>query len=71
MPARVNEHDRVDAPDPVRLVGLTPHDVLLVPRLTTPLKPSRLVTVGVEVPVEPALTVTVLGVPVSAKSCVT
>lgn len=70
MPAKLNKHDRVEAPDPVRLVGLTPHDVLFVPRFTAPLKPSRLVTVRVEMPVDPALTVTVLGLPVSAKSCV-
>jgi hypothetical protein len=48
-------------PEPVTLVGLTTHEVLFVPRLTTPARPFRPVTVMVEVPGVPALTVTLVG----------
>jgi hypothetical protein len=47
------------------------HDVLLVVRLTTPAKPLRAVIVIVEVPAEPALTVTLVGVAVIVKSWTT
>ena len=56
-------------PDPVTLVGLTVHDVLLVARLTTPAKPFNPVIVIVEVPAEPARTVTLAGLAVIVKSC--
>jgi hypothetical protein len=53
--------DRLALPEPVTLVGLTTHEVLFVPRLTTPARPFRPVTVMVEVPGVPALTVTLVG----------
>jgi len=62
---------RVDAPDPVTLVGfraaVRPADGFAV-RLTTPLKPLTAVTVTVEVPEAPALTVTLVGLAVMVKS---
>jgi hypothetical protein len=64
-------HDSVDVPDPVTLVGLTVHDVLLVVTPTMPAKPLRPVTVIVEVIAEPARTVTLLGLAVMVKSWTT
>ena len=61
-------HDKVALPDPVTLVGDTVHEVLLVVRLTTPAKPLIAVTVIVEVPAEPAFTVTLAGLAVIVKS---
>ena len=61
-------HDRVALPDPVTLVGVTVHEVLLVVRLTTPPNPLRAAIVIVEVPAEPALTVTLVGLAVIVKS---
>jgi hypothetical protein len=61
--------DSVDVPDPVMLVGETVHDVLLVARLTTPAKPFNPVMVIVEVPAEPARTVTLVGLAAIVKSC--
>ncbi len=61
-------HDRVTLPDPVKLVGLRLQFVLLVTRLTTPAKPWRLVTVIVETPDAPALTVTMVGLSLIVKS---
>ena len=61
-------HDKVALPDPVTLVGDTVHEVLLVVRLTTPAKPLIAVTVIVEVPAEPAFTVTLVGLAVIVKS---
>jgi hypothetical protein len=55
-------------PEPVTLVGLTPHEVLFVPRLTTPAKPFRPVTAMAEVPGVPALTVTLVGFAETVKS---
>ncbi len=60
--------DNVALPEPVTLVGETVHDVLLVVRLTTPAKPLIAVTVIVEVPAEPAFTVTLVGLAVIVKS---
>jgi len=60
--------DNVALPEPVTLVGETVHDVLLVDRLTTPAKPLIAVTVIVEVPAEPAFTVTLVGLAVIVKS---
>ncbi len=68
----VNVQDSVALPEPVTLVGDTVHDaVVLVTRLTTPAKPLRAVIVIVEVPAEPALTVTLVGLAVIVKSCTT
>ena len=61
-------HDSVEVPEPVTLVGLTEHDVLLVARLTTPENPFTAVTVIVEVAAVPALTVTDVGLAVIVKS---
>ena len=60
--------DSVALPEPVTLVGDTVHEVLLVVRLTTPAKPLIAVTVIVEVPAEPAFTVTLAGLAVIVKS---
>jgi hypothetical protein len=54
-------HERLADPEPVTLVGVIEHDVLLVPRLTTPAKPFSPVTVIVELPDAPALTVMLVG----------
>lgn len=61
-------HESVELPKPVTLVGLKLHDVLLVVRATTPAKPLIPVTVTVEVPALPALTVTLEGDPAIVKS---
>ena len=64
----VNVQDSVALPEPVTLVGDTVHDVLLVVRLTTPANPLRAAIVIVEVPAEPALTVTLVGLALIVKS---
>ena len=66
--AAANVHDRVALPEPVTLVGATEHDVLLVVRLTTPAKPLRAETVIADVPGDPALTVTLVGLAAIVKS---
>ncbi len=71
VPAAAKVHDRVELPEPVTLVGDTVHDVLLVVRLTTPAKPFTAVIVIVEVPEEPAFTVTLVGDAVIVKSWTT
>jgi hypothetical protein len=71
VPADANVHERVKVPEPVTLVGDTVHEVLLVARLTTPAKPLSAVTVMVEVPAEPAFTVTLMGLSVIVKSWTT
>ena len=69
----VPEHDSVEVPDPVKLVGLRVH-VKPVAGLTVevsptrPLKPSRAVTVIAEGPATPALIVTLDGLADIAKS---
>jgi hypothetical protein len=63
-----NEHDNVALPDPVTLVGLTVHDVLLVVRLTTPAKPLMAVIVIVDVPAVLTFTLTLVGLAVIVKS---
>ena len=68
VPAAAKVHERVELPEPVTLVGAREHDVLLVVRATTPANPLRPVTVMVEVPAEPALTVTLAGAAVIVKS---
>ena len=64
-------HESVALPEPVTLVGATEHEVLLVVRLTTPANPFRPVTVIVEVPAVPALTVTEVGLAAIVKSWTT
>ena len=66
--AVVNVHDKVELPEPVTDVGATLHEVLLVVRATTPLKPWSAVTVIVEVAAVPALTVTLVGLAAIVKS---
>ncbi len=61
----------MELPDPVTLAGFKVQDVLLVVRLTTPASPLRRVTVIVEVPVVPALTLMLVGLPVTVKSWTT
>jgi hypothetical protein len=60
--------ERVALPEPVTLVGLAAHPVLLVANPTTPAKPFCAETVTVEVPELPAFTVTVVGVTLIEKS---
>ena len=60
--------ESVALPEPVTLVGATEHEVLLVVKLTTAVKPLTPVTVIVDVPALPALTVTVVGLAVMVKS---
>jgi hypothetical protein len=64
--AKVQES--VALPEPVTLVGLTAHAVLLVANATTPEKPFCGETVTVEVPELPAFTVTIVGLTVIEKS---
>jgi len=66
--AELKLHDRLAAPEPVTLVGVTAHEVLFVPRLTTPANPFKPVTVIVEVPGEPTLTVMLVGLAAMVKS---
>lgn len=66
--ADVKEHDSVELPEPVTLAGDAEHEVLLLARLTIPAKPFSPVTVIVEVTVEPALPVTLVGLTVTVKS---
>ena len=59
-------------PEPVTLVGVRVQAIpvvgLMLVKLTIPLKPLRPVTVIVEVPATPALTVTVVGLAEMVKS---
>lgn len=66
--ADAKEHDRVELPEPVTLAGEAEHEVLLVARLTAPAKPLRPLTVIVEVTVEPALPITLVGLTMIVKS---
>jgi hypothetical protein len=69
LPVDVNVHDRVALPEPVTLVGETVQaEVLLVARLTMPAKPLRPAIVIVEVPGPLTLTLTLVGLAVTAKS---
>jgi hypothetical protein len=61
--------ERLAVPEPVTLVGLIAQEVLFVPRLTIPVKPFLPVTVMVEVPEAPTLTVTLVGLALTVKSC--
>ena len=51
----MNVQDSVELPDPVTLVGETVHEVLLVVRLTTPVKPFWAVMVMVDVAAVPGV----------------
>jgi hypothetical protein len=68
VPEEEKLQDRPAVPEPVTLLGLTVHEVVFVPRLTIPEKPSRPATVTVEVPVAPALTVMLVGLASIVKS---
>jgi len=61
-------HDSVALPEPVTLVGLAAHAVLLVAKPTVPAKPLSAEMVTVDVPAFPAFTMTVVGVRLIAKS---
>ncbi len=71
VPAAANVQDKVALPEPVTLVGDTEHEVLFVVRLTTPAKPLIAVTVIADVPADPALTVTDVGLAAIVKSWTT
>ena len=64
-------HDRVEVPEPVTLVGDTVHEVLFVARPTVPAKPLIADTVIVDVPAAFTLTLTLVGLAVTVKSCTT
>jgi len=66
--AAANVQDSVELPDVVTLVGVRVHAVLLLARLTVPVNPLSGVIVIVEVPAEPALTGTLVGLAAIAKS---
>jgi len=68
VPADVKVQDSVELPEPVTLVGLRVHAVLLLARLTTPVNPPTGVIVMVEDATVPALTVTLVGLAVIVKS---
>jgi hypothetical protein len=66
--AVANVHERLEVPEPVTLVGVRVQAVLLLARPTTPAKPLSPVTVIVEAPALPALTVTLVGLAETVKS---
>jgi hypothetical protein len=66
--ADAKEHDRIELPEPGKLVGDAVHEVLLVARLTIPAKPLSPDTIMVEVSVDPALPATPAGLTVMVKS---
>jgi len=73
LPAMVAEQDRVEVPEPpVILVEDNVHErlveLVVTARVTVPAKPFTGATVIVEVPVTPALTVTLLELAVTVKS---
>jgi hypothetical protein len=59
-------HESMEPPEPEMLLGVALHEVLLVLRLTTPVKPFRLVTVRLDVPEAPTFTLTLVGIAVIA-----
>ena len=61
-------HDRVELPEPLTLVGLTLHEVLLVARDTVPANPFCPVIVIEDVPALPTFTVTLVGLALIVKS---
>jgi len=66
--AAANVQDSVELPEVVTLVGVSVQAVLLLARLTVPVNPLSGVIVIVEVPADPALTVTLVGLAVIVKS---
>jgi len=68
IPEAANVQDKVELPNPFKLVGVIVHDVLLVVRLTSPAKPFSRVTVTVDLATVPAITVTVVGLAEIPKS---
>jgi hypothetical protein len=66
-----NVHDRVALPEPVTLAGETEQDVLLVLRLTIPVKPLTAVIVIVDVPGALTFTLTEVGLAAIVKSWTT
>ncbi len=71
VPGDVKVHESDEVPGPVTLDGEMLQDVLLVVRATTPAKPFKPVTATVEVPAEPAFTVTLVGDGTRVKSWTT
>ena len=68
METAANVHDSVELPDVVTLVGVSVHAVLLLARLTAPVNPFSGAIVIVDVPADPALRVTLVGLAVMVKS---
>ena len=68
METAANVHDSVELPDVVTLVGVSVHAVLLLARLTVPVNPFSGAMVIVDVPADPALRVTLVGLAVMVKS---
>lgn len=68
VPVVVKVHESVEVPDAVMVVGVRVHAALLADRLTTPVNPLIAVTVMVEVPAAPTLTVTLVGLADIVKS---
>ena len=64
----MKRHEMVALPEPVMLVGVIVHEVLLEDRSTKPVKPFRAVTVMVEVALVPASTVILDGLALMLKS---
>lgn len=68
-PVLVKVQDKVEVPEPpVTLVGVRVHAVLSDVRATFPVNPFRGAMVMVEVPAEPTVTVTAVGLAEIAKS---
>ncbi len=61
-------HDSVEVPEPVIVDGVRVHDVLLLVRVETPVKPFNAVSVIVDVPAALTLTVTLVGLAEMVKS---
>lgn len=61
-------HESVELPEPVIVDGLRVHDVLLLVRVETPLKPFNAASVIVDVPAALTLTVTLVGLGEMVKS---
>lgn len=73
VPLADDEQDRVEVPEPVTLVGVRVQvnpvaGLMLEVRPTNPAKPWTAVTVIVEVPADPTLTATLVGLAAIAKS---
>ncbi len=68
VPADVIVHERVELPEPVTLVGLRLQKVLLVVRLTIPVKPLTAVITMLEVAAAFTFTLTTEGLTVIVKS---